>query len=339
MGEAMNNRRECNAMLDVSVRIVAVALFASGVWAMTNSALAEYPERPVRFIVPSAAGGGPDATARILAAELTRQLNQQFVVDNRAGASGMIGTEMIAKAAPDGYTIGLGNVPTLGINRSVLPSLPYDPDRDLQPVVQTHVVPNLLAVTLSLPVKSVPELIDYARKNPDKLFFASSGSGTSMHMSGEMFKIMTGTQMVHVPYKAASLAITELIAGQVQLMFDNMQSIGPHVKAGRLRGLGVTTLWRSSAFPELPPLSEAGVPGFDVTVWAGVIVPGRVSKSIVDKLNREINKALAVPSVKEKFAGLGYELVGGTPEQFAAYIKKEVAKWAAVAKRTGAKVD
>jgi tripartite-type tricarboxylate transporter receptor subunit TctC len=289
--------------------------------------------------VPSAAGGGPDTTVRILAAELSRQTGQMFVVDNRPGASGMIGTEIVAKSAPDGYTIGQGNVPTMGINRSILPRLPYDPDRDLQPVVQTHFIPNILAVSLSLPVKSVIELIDYAKKNPGKLMFASSGSATSLHMSGELFKVMTGTNIVHVPYKGASLAITELIAGQVQMMFDNLQSIGPHIKTGKLRGLAVTTLKRSPAFPDLPPISEAGVPGYEVTAWAGVVTQGRVSRQIIGKLNAEINKALISPGAMEKFAGLGYEIVGGTPETFGALIKKEVAKWADVVKRTGAKAD
>jgi tripartite-type tricarboxylate transporter receptor subunit TctC len=250
-----------------------------------------------------------------------------------------VGTEIIARATPDGYTIGHGNINTMAINRSVLPKLPYDVDRDLQAVALMYNSPNLLAVTLSLPVKSVQELIDYAKKNPDKLIFASTGNGSSVHVGMELFKLMTGTQMVHVPYKAATVAITDLTAGRVHLMADNIQSIGSHVKAGRLRGLAVTSAKRVPAFAELPTVAEAGVPGFDVSAWAGVIVPTGVPRPIIVRLNAEINKALAAPAVREKLPEFGLEIVGGTPEQFADHIKKEAAKWADVVRRSGAKVD
>jgi tripartite-type tricarboxylate transporter receptor subunit TctC len=235
--------------------------------------------------------------------------------------------------------MGHGNINTMAINRSVMSKLPYDPDRDLQAVVLMYYSPNLLAVTLSLPVKSVQELIDYAKKNPDKLIFASTGNGSSVHVGMELFKLMTGTQMVHVPYKAATVAITDLIAGRVQLMADNIQSIGAHVKAGRLRGLAVTSGRRVAAFAELPTVAEAGVPGFDVSAWAGVIVPTGVPAAIVARLNAEINKALAAPVVKEKLPEFGLEIAGGTAQEFSAHIKSEVAKWADVVKRSGAKVD
>jgi tripartite-type tricarboxylate transporter receptor subunit TctC len=298
-----------------------------------------YPERPLRYVIPSAAGGGPDTAARVVMAELGRQLGQQIVIDNRPGGSGAIGTEVIVRATPDGYTIGHGNILTLGINRSVLPRLPYDLDRDLQPVVQMYATPNLLAVTPSLPVKSVRDLIDYAKKNPDGLLYASTGSGSSIHVSGELFKLMTGTQMVHVPFKSAALAITDLTAGRVHLMFDNINSIGPHVKGGRLRGLGVTTLERVAAFAELPTVAESGVPGFEVTAWAGVIVPAKVPKAIVARLNGEINKTLASTTVRERLAAQGLTVLGGTADQFGAHIRKEAAKWADVVKRAGVKVD
>ena len=316
-----------------------LSLVLSGAWIFPLDAAAAYPERPIRYVIPSAAGGGPDTAARIITAELGRQMGQQVVVDNRPGGSGTIGTVMIAKAAPDGYTIGHGNILTLGINRSVLPRLPYYPDKDLQPVVQMYFTPNLLTVTPSLPLKSVQELIDYARQNPDRLLYASTGSGSSIHVSGELFKLMTGTQMVHVPFKAAALAITDLTAGRVHLMFDNINSIGPHVKAGRLRGLAVTSAKRVPAFSELPTVEEAGLPGFVVTAWAGVIVPAGVPKAIVARLNAEVNKALDAPAVREKLAAQGLEVVGGTPEQFAGHIRKEAAKWADVVKRAGVKVD
>ncbi len=300
---------------------------------------AAYPERPLRYVIPSAAGGGPDTAARIVMAELARQMGQQIVVDNRPGGSGTIGTEMIARATPDGYVIGHGNILTLGINRSVLSRLPYHPDKDLRPVVQMYFTPNLLAVTPSLSVKSVQDLIEHAKKNPGSLFYASTGSGSSIHVSAELFKLMTGTQMVHVPFKAAAVAITDLTAGRVHVMFDNINSIGPHVKGGRLRGLAVTSAKRVPAFSELPTVAEAGVPGFEVTAWAGVMVPAGVPKAIIARLNAEVNKTLASTTVREKLNQQGLEIVGGTPEQFAEHIRKEVAKWADVVKRAGVKVD
>jgi tripartite-type tricarboxylate transporter receptor subunit TctC len=307
--------------------------------ATATAAAAAYPERPLRYVIPSAAGGGPDTAARVVMAELGRQLGQQIVVDNRPGGSGTIGTEVIVRATPDGYTIGHGNILTLGINRSVLPRLPYDLDRDLKPVVEMYATPNLLAVTPSLPVKSVRDLVDYAKKNPDGLLYASTGSGSSIHVSGELFKLMTGTRMVHVPFRSAALAITDLTAGRVHLMFDNINSIGPHVKAGRLRGLGVTTLERVPAFPELPTVAESGVPGFEVTAWAGVIVPSRVPRAIVARLNAEINKTLAAPAVRDRLIAQGLAVKGGTADEFAGHIRKEAAKWAEVVKRAGLKAD
>lgn len=305
-----------------------------------EEAIAAYPEKPIRYIVPGAAGGAPDTIARTLAQELSRQMGQQFVVDNRPGGSGTIGTELIAKALPDGYTIGFGTIVTLAINRSVLPKLPYDTDKDLQPIVQQTFVSNLLAVTPSLPVKSVQELIGYARKNPGRLLYASGGNATSHHVSGELFKLMSGTDMVHVPYKGAALtAVTDLMAGRVHLMFGSMPLMAPHVRNGRLRGLGVTSPKRSAIFPELPTIAEGALPGFEVTAWDGAVAPARVPPSLITRLNAEINRALVSRAVKEKLNQLGVELVGGTPEQFGQHIRKEAAKWAEVVKRAGVKVD
>lgn len=314
-------------------------LIATGVAAATAPAGAAWPERPLRYVMGSAAGGGPDIAARIVMAQLGRQLGQQIVVENRPGASGTIGTEVIARATPDGYTIGHGNIQTMAITRSVLPRLPYNIDRDLQPVVHMYGTPNLLAVTLSLPAHSVKDLIAHAKANPDQLSFASTGSGSSIHVGMELFKLMTGTKMLHVPYKAAVTAITDLTAGRVQLMADNINSIGPHVKANRVRGLAVTSAKRVPAFSELPTIAEAGVPGFDVAAWAGVIVPAGVPKAVVMRLNAEVNKALAAPGVADKLPVLGLQIAGGTPEQFAAHIRKEAARWADVVKRSGAKQD
>ncbi|MBI3917613.1 MAG: tripartite tricarboxylate transporter substrate binding protein [Betaproteobacteria bacterium] len=303
------------------------------------AAISAYPERPIRYIVPAAAGSGPDIIARILTAELGRQMGQQFVVDNRPGGAGTIGMDMMVRAAPDGHTIGFGTILTLAINRSVLAKLPYDPDRDLLPIVQYTSQPNLLAVTPSLPVKSVRELINYAKKNPGKLLYASGGNASSPHLSGELFKFMTGIDMVHVPYKGLVLAMTDLTQGRVQLMFGTLAAIAPAVKAGKLRGVAVTSPKRTPIFPELPTVAEAGVPGFEVVAWDGAIAPARVPKAVVARLNAEMNKALALASVREKLAGLGVEVVGGTSEQFAEHIRKESVKWAEVVKRAGVKVD
>ena len=304
----------------------------------TIAAAAEYPARPLRFIVPYGAGSGPDITARLFVTELGKQLAQQIVVDNRAGASGSIGTELIVRAPADGYTIGFGGISTFAINPNVLARVPYDPDKDLVKVVQTYFNPGVLAVTPSLPIHSVKDLIDYAKRNPGKLSYGSSGNGTSSHLSGELLNLMTGTQMVHVPYKTPEQGITDTIGGRLPLMFNNIGPMLPHVREGRMRGLGVTSLKRAPAIPELPAIAET-VPGFEVIVWGGVVVPVGVPKSIVARLNAAINQSLAAPAMKEKYAAIGYEVVGGTPEQFDAFVKKEIAKWADVVKRSGAKLN
>ncbi len=300
---------------------------------------AAYPERPIRLIISSAAGGSPDVVTRILAIELVKQMGQQIVIDNRPGGAQTIGTEMVVRATPDGYTVGYANVVTLAINKALLPKQPYDPDRDLVLVGQFLSTYNLLGVTNALPVKSVKELIDYARKNPGKLLNASGGNGTTGHLGGELFKIMTGTQIVHVPYKGSPQGIADLIGGQVQLMFDNLTSISPHVKSGKVRGLGVSNLKRSPVFPDIPTIAEAGVPGYETTAWGGLVVPVGTPRAIVTKLNAEVNKALQSPSLRERYAAIDAEPVGGTPEEFAAFVKKETVKWADVVKKSGAKLD
>jgi tripartite-type tricarboxylate transporter receptor subunit TctC len=318
--------------------IFTVATVYGGAAALPSIA-ADYPDRPVRIIVPSAPGGAPDVTTRILVTELTRQMGQQFVVDNRPGASGVIGTELTVRATPDGYTIGQANLTTLVNNRIFMSKLPFDLDRDLLPISQYFLTVNILAVTLSLPVKSVPELIEHARANPGKLLFASSGNGTSMHLCGEMFKHLTSTQMTHVPYKAAQQGVSDLIGGQVQLMFDSTSSIGAQVKAGRVRGLAVTGAKRSPTYPELPTVAEAGVAKFEMTAWGGFAAPNGVPKAIVNRLSVEINKALATASVKEKFAANGSVPSGNTPEEFTALIKRELTKWSDVVKSANIKVE
>ena len=321
-----------------SVRIAVRTLLAAALLFAAAFASAEYPERPIRLIISSAAGGSPDVVTRILAAELMKQMGQQIIIDNRPGAAQTIGTEMVVRANPDGYTIGYANVVTLAINKSLLPKQPYDPDKDLVIVGQFLSTYNLLCVTNALPVKTVKELIDYARKNPGKLLNASGGNGTTGHLGGELFKIMTGTQIVHVPYKGSPQGITDLISGQVHLMFDNLTSISPHVKGGRLRGLGVSSLKRSPIFPDIPTIAET-VPGYETNAWGGLVVPVGTPRAIVTKLNAEVNKALQSPTLKERYAQIEAEPVGGTPEQFAAFVKKETIKWAEVVKKSGAKLD
>jgi tripartite-type tricarboxylate transporter receptor subunit TctC len=290
------------------------------------------------MIVPSAPGGGPDIGSRLIAAELSKQLGQNVVVENRAGASGVIGTEGIARATPDGYTIGQGNFTSLNTNRILIAKLPYNPDRDLQPIVFAYMSRNLLAINRTLPINTVPNLVAYAKKNPGKLMYGSSAVGSSMHFSGALFCLLTGVDMRHVPYKAAQAAITDIIGGQIHLMFDNVQSIGPHVTAGRLRGLAVTTSNRTDAYPDLPTVGES-VPGFEIAPWAGYIVPAGVPRPIVRKLNEELNKALTVPSVRDRLVGMGLDPRGGTAEEFGDFIRKEVAKWSDVAKRANVRVD
>lgn len=324
-----------------SVRGVRLRLFVVAIGAMSaiaTDATAAYPERPLRYIVPFAAGSGGDVTARLLVTELAKQLAQQIVVDNRPGAAGSIGTEMIVRAPADGYTIGHAGITVLAIDRSVRAKLPYDPDKDLKMVVQGSFQPNLLVASTLLPIKSVQDLIDYARKNPGKLAWGAD-NGSSPHLCGELFKMMTATQLLHVPYKSSPQAMTDLIGGRLQVSFDNMSFSVPHVRAGRVRALGVTTPKRSPAMPELPTLAEAGVPGFEVVSWTGMVAPAGVPKAIVDHLNAAANKALATPALREKYAALGYEIAGGTPEQFTDLVRRETAKWAEVVKRAGMKAE
>ncbi len=306
----------------------------------THGAMAvQYPARPIRLIVPSGTGGGADYPARAVAAELSTQMGQQVVVDNRPGAGGLIGMEAVARSAPDGYTLGMGNVPTLSVQPLLKSKLPYDVERDLQPIARTTDSQNVLVIRPGLPVKSVPELIDYARKNAGKLTFASTGNGSVIHLAGELFKQRTGAQILHVPYKAISQAHTELFGGLVDVIFDNLTPMVPHIKSGKLRGLAVTGPARTPLFPELPTVAEAGVPGYEVTVWTGIVAPAGLPKPILARLNVEINKACVAPALLERYAQVGNRCPGGTPEQFRDFCRLETVKWAQVIKTAGIKVD
>jgi tripartite-type tricarboxylate transporter receptor subunit TctC len=313
---------------------LAVSLLLHG-----GAAPAAYPDKPVRFVVPSAVGGSVDILMRILTQQLSTQMGVAFVVENKPGASFVPGTMDIVKGAPDGYTLGYGNIVSLAINRTLLPTLPYDVEKDLTLVSNCVRVFNMLAVNNDVPARTVRELIDYAKKNPGKLSNGSSGNGTTGHLGGELFKTMTGTDIVHVPYKGSAQAINDLISGNIQVMFDNVPSIGPHVKSGRVRGLGVSAPRRATTFPDVPTIAEAGVPGYETNSWGGIIGPARLPREIILKLHAEIKKALASPAVAERYRQLDTEPDGGTPEEFAALVRSETPKWAEVVKRSGAKVD
>ncbi len=308
-------------------------------WFAAASAAADYPERPIRFIVPQAAGSATDNVARLVAPGIARELGQPVVVDNRPGGALTIGIDAVAKSAPDGYTIGMGPVGALAITRHMVAKLPYDIERDLQPVALITTGYMLLAVSPKSGFHSVRELIDYARKNPGKLSHASSSNGSPGHVSGELFKYMTGTEIVHIPYKGGAPAIADLIAGNVQLMFESTNSIAPHVKAGRVHALAVTGARRAASLPEVPTLMESGVPGYEVTAWTGVIAPAHLPRPVLDRLNAAVNATIEEPLVKQRLAQMGSEGGGGSPEEYGELIRRDSAKWAEVIKRSGARID
>jgi len=307
--------------------------------ATLTAAAADYPDHPIRLIVPQAAGSATDNAARLIGAVLTEEFKQQVIIDNRPGGALTIGLDLVAKSAPDGYTLGMGPVGALAITRHMVTKLPYDIERDFQPVALVTRGQMLLAVSPQSPIQSVKELIDYAKQNSGKLTNASSSNGSPGHVGGELFKAMTGTNIVHVPYRGGSLAINDLIAGHVDLMFESLQSIAPIARAGKIRALAVTGDHRSPAFPDLPTIAEAGVPGYAAVTWTGIVAPAGTPRPIVDKLNAAVNKAMKSEAFLEKFSTFGDEPGGGTPEEFAATIKSDSAKWADVIKRSGAKLD
>ena len=312
---------------------------AIGVLLAGAAVAADFPNRPIRLIVPQAPGSASDTVARLVGAELVQQLKQQVVVDNRPGGALMIGMELVARAAPDGYTIGYAPIGALAIGPNIVRGLTFSVLKDLQPIAHTTTGNMLLAASPSTPFKTVRDVSDYAKQYPDKLSNASSGNGTPGHVGFELFKFMTGTRIVHVPYKGGAAGTIDLIAGQVQLMMESSNSMTPHVKSGKVRGLAVSSPTRSPAFPDLPTIAEAGVPGYDATTWTGIVAPAGVPPAIVAKLNLEINRATAMPSLREKLMAIGSEPVSSTLAQFGEFIRHENAKWADVIKRSGAKLD
>jgi tripartite-type tricarboxylate transporter receptor subunit TctC len=305
--------------------------------ALPALAQSDYPNKPIKWIVPYPPGGTTDLLARLMGQWLSQRLGQQVIIENRAGGGNNIGTEMSVKATPDGYTIHLVN-PANAINATLYPKLPFNFLEDLVPIGGLIRVPNVMTVTKNFPAKNVAEFIDYGKKNPGKINMASSGSGTSVHLSGELFKYMAGIDMKHVPYKGAGPAITDLIGGQVDVLFDNMPSIIGHIRAGSLRALAVTSAQRSPALPDVPTVAET-VPGYEASAWFGAAAPKGTPPAVIARLNREFNAALADPAMKAKFADLGGVPIGGTPEQFWAIHKMETEKWARIVQFSGAKVE
>ena len=321
----------CNALRS------SVLLFSA--IAAASATAQPYPSKPVRVVVAFAPGGTTDILGRLYAQKLSTATAQTFVVDNRTGAGGTIGTEAVVKSAPDGYTINFGSTSSLAVSPNLYPKLSYDLMRDLTPVIQVATASFMLAVHPSVPAKTMRELIALARARPGQLNYASSGSGSSLHLCGEYLKYLAKIDLTHVPYKGAGAALPDLIAGQVQLLFSDMAPFVPYVKTGRLRILAASTAHRSKLYPEYPTMAESGVPGYDLAGWYGVAVPAATPRAVVDRLHAEFTKAMRAPDMVERYATLGVEPVEGTPEQFAAYMRAELVKWGEIIKRSGTKLE
>src|SRR5712671_1032393 len=314
------------------------SFFLFALLSLGAAAQTAYPAKPVRFIVPSAAGGGTDIIARSVAHKLSESLGQQFVVDNRPGAGQMIGIELAARSPSDVHTI-LMAASTLAINPIMYQKVPYDPVRDFAPITQAASLPNVLVVHPALPAKSVAELIALAKREPGKIAYASAGIGTSPQMSVELLKSLAGIDMLHVPYKGTTPGVVDLLAGQVSVMAPNVLTALPHIKAGKLRALAVTSSKRSDALPDVPTIAEAGVAGYESTQWYGVLAPAGTAREIVMRLHDEIVRALRTPEVMQRLAADGAEPVGNSPEEFTAFIKSEIDKWAKVASAAGIRAE
>ena len=315
-----------------SIILAALAVACAPAWAQT------YPAKPVRLVLPYPPGGGSDTIARPLAQRLTESLGQQVVVDNRGGGSGTIGMEHAAKAPADGHTMLINNI-SLAINVSLRPKLPYDTLRDLAPVTLLGRQPNVLVVHPSLPARSIRELLDLARAKPRQLNYGSGGVGTASHLATELLKLMTNVEMVHIPYKGLGPALTELVGGQLQLIISTQASALPHIKAGRILPLAVTTAKRSAIFPQVPTMDEAGVPGYEFSTWYGLLVPAGTPPSIIGKLNAEMTRILGSAAVKQQFGVQGLEPESSTPREFGRYLRAEAEKWGKVVKASGARAE
>ncbi len=327
-------RRFVLGAIAASAAVAAVPAFAQGAW----------PTKPVRIVVPFPAGGTTDILARAIAPELSKAFGQQFIVDNRAGAGGNVGADIVAKSPADGYTLLMGTVGTHGINRALYKKLAYDPIKDFAPITLVAGVPNVMVMQTekarAMGINSVPDFIRYAKAHPGKLNMASSGNGTSIHLAGELFKSMTGTYMVHFPYRGSGPALMDLVGGTVDVMFDNLPSSMQQIKAGKLKALAVTSRQRSAALPDVPTIEEAaGLKGFDATSWFGLLAPAGTPMDIVNRIQQEVARSLNTPAIKEKLLAQGAIPSGNTPAEFARHIEAEHKKWAQVVKASGATVD
>ncbi|BDB28322.1 MFS transporter [Cupriavidus sp. TA19] len=322
------------------MKTLANALVATCVTLATSLALAgPYPDKPIRMVVPFPPGGTTDLLGRVLATRLSETLGQQVVVDNRPGAGGTIGSDVVAKAPADGYTLLFGTVGTQSINASLYKKLPFDTQKDFTPVALFAGVPNILVVNPNVPAKTVQELMSYARSHPGALNMGSAGNGTTNHLSGELFKSMAKVKIVHVPYKGSGPAMADLLANQVQLMFDNLPGSLPHVKAGRLRALAVTSATRSPALPDVPTMAEAGVTGYEADVWFGVVGPRNLPPEVVTRLSQEITRIAQDKSMRDKLVQAGASPLTSTQDQFSLRIRKDMEKWARLVKESGASID
>jgi tripartite-type tricarboxylate transporter receptor subunit TctC len=324
-----------NSYAGLAARVVAAVFALVAVGAVAQS----YPAKPVRFVVPYAPGGSTDTLARTIGLKLTEILGQQVVVDNRPGANGDIGMDIVAHAVPDGYTIVLGYIANLAIGPSLYDKMPYDPVKDFATITQVAAASNILVVHPSLPAKDFREFIAYVKANPKKVNFASAGVASVGHLTGELLNELAGMDMVHIPYKGSGQAISDLVGGHVKVMISGMASTLPHVKSGKLRALAVTGAKRSAAAPDVPTIAESGFPKFEATSWFGVLAPARTPKPVIARLHADIVKTLQHPDVAQRLGATGFEIVTGTPEQFTAYIKSEIKKWEKVVKASGAKPD
>ena len=314
--------------------LAALLLFAHAPFAAEQP----YPTKPVRFLVPFQAGGANDLTARVIAQKLTERWGKQVVPDNRPGAAGSLGVDTAVRAVPDGYTIAIISA-SLAVNAAVSPKLPYDLTRDVQPISQVSSLFYVVTLHPSVPATTIKELIAYAKANPGKLEYGSSGTFGLQHLSGELFQYLTGTRLVHVPYKGGAVALADIASGQIKMGFSTLLSARPHLNAGRVRGLAITTRKRSPALPEVPTLDEAGVPGFEVDQWFGIITPLKVPPAIVARLAKDIVAVVHAPDVAQRFSADGSTPVGSSPQAFGAHIRNEVAKWRKLAKETGLKME
>jgi tripartite-type tricarboxylate transporter receptor subunit TctC len=319
--------------------ILALALAACALAAATSPSFAQYPTKPVRIIVPYPPGGTTDILARLVATRLTDRLGQTFLVENRPGAAGAIGSQAVAKSAPDGYTLVMGTISSHGINAALYKSLPYDPVKDFAPVTNVASTPNVIAVNPELPVKNLGELLKLAREKPGKLNFGSTSQGGSPHMSAELLKMMTGTDLVHVPYKGAGPMLADLIGGQVQIGFDNLPSSMSHIRSGKVRAIAVTTAARWPGAPEIPTVAESGVPGYEVSGWFGLLAPAGTPKPVVDALYKAVSDLLQQAEMQKQMLELGAAPIGNPPDAFGRQIAGEVEKWKKVVAATGVKAE